>query len=91
MQYGADHSESFATSRNPNKTKRSTSFLNISLCNFGTGYGREYIDFTYCFNWKSTGSFSQVPSVPLDKFSDFVIILEMHYVVLLSYVGIGFP
>ena len=37
---GAPHYESYVTSRNPNRNKGSTSFLKISLCNFGTGYGR---------------------------------------------------
>ena len=61
---GAPHSESFATSRTHSRTKRSTSFLNISSCTLGTRYGRENIGFTSSFNLKSTDYIFQVPSVP---------------------------
>ena len=68
---GDPHSESFYISRTLSKTKNLTSFLNISLCNFGTGYGCEHIGFTYYFNPKSTGDVFQVPSVPSKKSSNF--------------------
>ena len=56
---------------NPSRTKRSTSFLNISLCNLGTGCGLKNIGFTLSFNSKSTGSVFQVPSIPSNNSSKF--------------------
>ena len=41
MNYGASHSESFATLMTRNRNKHSTFFLNIFSCTFGTGYGCE--------------------------------------------------
>ena len=52
------------TELNPSRTKLSTSFLNIPLCTFGTGYGLEHIVFEFYFNLKYTGSIFHVPSVP---------------------------
>ena len=49
MKDGALHSELFALSRTPSRTKRPTYFFNISSCNFGTGYGLEHIDFRLFF------------------------------------------
>ena len=43
----APHSESFDTSRTPSRTNRSTSFLKISLCTFGSAYVCESIYFAY--------------------------------------------
>ena len=51
---GAPHYESFDTSRTPNSTKRSTSFLKISSCTFSTGYGNEHTGSVCSFNSKST-------------------------------------
>ena len=68
---GASHSESFATSRTHSRNKRSTTFLNISSCTFGTGYARKHIGFASYFNSKSTGSIFQVPSVSLNNYSNF--------------------
>ena len=62
------HSESFATPKTPSRSKCSTYFLNISSCNFGTGYGRENIGFASSFNVNSTGYFFQVPSVPSNNY-----------------------
>ena len=62
--YGAPHSESFSTPSTPNRTKFSTSFLDIYSCNFVTGYFCEHIFFTLSFNSESTGSGLQIPSVP---------------------------
>ena len=61
---GDPHPESFVTPKTPNMTKCSTSFLKISSCTFGTGYGREHISFLSSFNSESTASVFQVPSVP---------------------------
>ena len=47
---GATHSELFSSLSTPSRTKLPTSFLKISSCNFGTGYGRGYIGFSSCFN-----------------------------------------
>ena len=71
MKYWDPHSESFATSRDPSRNKFSTSFLKISLCTFGTGYGREHIAFESSFNLKSNGYVSQVPSFQSKNSSDF--------------------
>ena len=60
---GDHHSESFDSSSNPSRTKRSNYFLKISSCNFSTGYGRENIGFTSYFSSESTGSVLQVLSV----------------------------
>ena len=60
---GAPRYESFSTPRNHIGTKRSTSFLEISLCTFGTGYGHEHIVFVSSFNSKYDVSVFQVPSV----------------------------
>ena len=68
--YGDPHSESFYTSRTPNRTKFSTSFLKLYSCTFGTGYGRSCIVFASSFNLNSTGSVFQVPSVPLNNSSN---------------------
>ena len=51
---GAAHSESFYTSSTPSKTKRSTYFLEISPCNFGTGYGLNHTGFAFSFRFKPT-------------------------------------
>ena len=67
---GDPHSESFDTSRTPNKTKRSTSFLNISSYTVGTGYGCNHIGFATFFSSKSTGSVFKVPSVPSNNSSN---------------------
>ena len=40
------HSEVFVFSRTLSGTKHSTSFLNISSCSFGTGYGHKHIGLT---------------------------------------------
>ena len=73
--YEAPHSESLALSRTTSRTKRSTYFLKISLCNFGTGYGLEHIGFTSSFNSNHTGSVFQVPSAlsknPSNFFNNF--------------------
>ena len=61
---GANNSESFYISRTTSRTKLSTSFLNISLCNFGTGYGYKHIGLVLYFYFNSTGSIFQVSSVP---------------------------
>ena len=50
VQDGAPHSESFAASSTHSRNERPTSFLNISLCTFGTGYGRKHIGFVSSFN-----------------------------------------
>ena len=50
--YGAYHYESFHLLRTPSGKKCSTSFLNIYLCNFGTGYGFEHINFKFYFHFK---------------------------------------
>ena len=68
---GATHSESFATLRNPSINIRSTYFLNISLCTFGTRYFHEQIVFASSFNLESTRSIFQVPSVPSNNSSIF--------------------
>ena len=65
------HYESFATSRTPSTTKRSTSSLNISSCTFVTWYGRDQIGSAFSFNSRSTGYFFQVPSVPSKNSSNF--------------------
>ena len=44
--------------------KRSDSIFNISLCNFGTLYGLEHMDFVSPFSLKSTEYFFQAPIVP---------------------------
>ena len=67
---GAPHSESFDTSETPSRTKRSTSFLKISLCIFGTGYGNEHISLKSSLNQKSTGSVFQVQNVPSNNSSN---------------------
>ena len=56
---GDPHSDSFSVSRSSSRTKRSTSFLNISSCTLGTGYGIEHISFASYFNLNSTGYFSR--------------------------------
>ena len=53
---GAPNSNLFALSRTPIRTKYSTYFLIISLCNFGTGYGLEHVGFASSFDSDSTGS-----------------------------------
>ena len=88
---GADHFELLARSRNPSRNKRSTSFLNISLCNFSIGYGFEHIGFALYFNSKYTWSVFQVPSVTSKILRIFVIILAIHYIVILSNYCICFP
>ena len=70
---GALHSESFATSRTYSRNRRSTSFLNVSSCTFGTWYGREQIDLTSFFNSKSTGYIFQVPSFQSNNSSNLCI------------------
>ena len=62
--YGDTHSESFATSRIPNRTKRSTPFLKMSSCTYCTGYDCKYIGFSSSFDPKYTGSVPQFPSIP---------------------------
>ena len=69
--HAAPHSEPFSTLRNPNRTKHSTSLLNISSCTLGTDYSRKHISFASYFNLKSTRSVFQVPSIPLNNYSDF--------------------
>ena len=51
---GAPHSESFASSRNPQLTSILTSFLTIDLCALSTGYDSKYTVFLLYFNYKST-------------------------------------
>ena len=67
---GVPYSESFATSRNPSRNKRSTSFLEISRCTFVTGYSRKHIVFTSSFNLRSNVSVLQVPNVPSNNSSN---------------------
>ena len=88
---GDTHYESFANLRTPSITKRSTSFLNIYSCTFGTGYGLNQIGFTSSFNPKSTGSFFQVTSVPSKILRIYVIFLEVNYAVSLLNVDTYFP
>ena len=71
MNDGASHSELFSILRTHIRLKGSTSCFNISLCNFGTGYVLEYIGFVFSFNYMSTGSVFQVPSVPSKNSSTF--------------------
>ena len=87
---GATHSESFAISRTPNMTKSSTPCLNIYFCTFDTGYGSDRVGKSLSFHLNYSGSILQVPSVPSKKYSFFVIVVEIRYVVLLSDVNIGF-
>ena len=61
---GSTLSESFEFLITPSGTKRSTSFLKNSLCNFGTIYGLENMFLEFYFNSNSTGSVFQLPSVP---------------------------
>ena len=88
---GSPHSGSSSSSTNHSRSKHSTSFLKNSLCTFSTGYGREHIGFTFYFNLKSTWSVFQVPSVPSNNSSIFVINLAICYIVFLSDVDIDFP
>ena len=83
--YRDPYSELFAFWWNISRNKRSTSFLNIYFCTFGNGFG-----FTYSFNPVSTGYFSQVPSVPSNNSSVFVIFLAIQYVAFMWNVGIAF-
>ena len=87
---GAPHYELFPNYSTPSRTKHSTSFLNIPSCTFGTVYGLARIGFASSFNSKSTISVFQVPSVPSNNSSNFVIILAIHYVLFQSDVGTGF-
>ena len=83
------HSESFSTLRTPSRTRRSTYFLKISSCTFGTRYGREKIGFAYSFNSKSTGSvFQEV--FHWTTIQNFVKIAAIHYVVSMLNVDTGF-
>ena len=50
--------------------------LKKKMDTFGTGYGIEHIGFTPYFSSKSTGSVFQVPSVPLNNYSNFYNILR---------------
>ena len=68
---GAPCSDSFAISRAPIRTKRSTSFFNISVCSFDTGYGLNHIGIASSFNLNYTGAVLQVPSIPWNNFSIF--------------------
>ena len=48
--YGDHHSGLLANTRNPSRTKLSTSILNISLYTFSTGYILEHKGFISSFN-----------------------------------------
>ena len=61
--YGAPYSESFDTSRTPNRNKIPTSFLKF-VYTLDTGYGRKNISFASYFNSKSNGSVFHIKSVP---------------------------
>ena len=67
---GDTHSESFDSPRTSSRNKRSTSYLNIFSCTFGTRYGLGHIRFLFYFHSKSNGYFFQVPSVPLNNSSN---------------------
>ena len=69
--YWAPQYESFAPSRNHIRNKRSTSFLNISSCTFGTGYDIEHIIWSSSFNSSSTEYIFQVPRDPSNNSSKF--------------------
>ena len=53
---------------NSRRKKCLTSFLDIPLCNFGTGYGCEHISLTFNYNSKYNGFFFCVTSVPLNNY-----------------------
>ena len=88
---GYPHSKLFSTSRDLSYTKHSTSFFDIYLCNFGTGYGREHIGFAYYFNSESTGSILQVLSVPSNNYLNFCNYFrnKLHCVVVIRWHGVS--
>ena len=85
------HYGSLVYSRTPSRTKLSTPFLNIYLCNFSTGYGIKNIGFEFSLIWSILYLFSRCQVFHWTTIQNFGIIPEIHYVVLLSDVGIGFP
>ena len=89
--YGATLSELVDLSRYPSRTKRSTYFLNIVLCTFGTLYGLEHIGYISFLILSILDLFSRWQSFQQTNIRIFAIILAIHYIVLLSDVGIGFP
>ena len=68
---GAPHLDSFASSGTPKLTSILTSFLNIALCTFGTGYGHDHTGFASYFNSKYNGILFHVPNVPSNRSSNF--------------------
>ena len=69
--YESPHAEWFATSRTHNRTKCSTSFLDISSCTFGAGCSCKHIGSASYFNLKYIVSIFYVPSIPSNNSSNF--------------------
>ena len=69
---GAPQSESFSSSNTPRLTIISTSFLNITLCTLVTGSFRKHNGFASYLDSKSTRVVFHVPSVRLNRSSNFL-------------------
>ena len=60
---GDPHYMLLSLSRTTRRTKLPTSFMDISPCTFGTGYGLKHIGFESFFKSEHNGTVFQVPSV----------------------------